>query len=385
MPNRPLGFKILVICSLLLPLAACQRQQTNTPANKTWTVLIGSVAPLSGPQSHLGLDSDRGAQLAIEAANAKSLTLHGHLLHFELISKDDAADPRTATIVAQQLVDDQVNGIVGHMNSGTTIPASHIYHEAQIVQISPSATNPKYTHQGFNTAFRLMANDYQQGRILGQFAMNQLNAHTIAVIDDSTAYGQGLANEFIRSLDRQRTTLIAQEHTDDHSTDFSALLTRLKNRHPDLIFYGGMDAQSGPLVHQMQSLEIPAKFLTGDGGCTPEFAQLASDSANNTYCSSPGLPLENMPKGPSFQTTFEKRFGPIQDYAPYSYDAVNILIQAMWAAQSLEPTVYLKFLQSMHYQGVTANISFDEHGDLKDGLISLYRWQNGKRQFIHSY
>ncbi|NDU80183.1 MAG: branched-chain amino acid ABC transporter substrate-binding protein [Ferrovum sp.] len=384
MPNQPQGISILILWGLLT-LTACQRQQDNTPSSKTWTVLIGSATPLSGPQAHLGLDSERGAQLAIEAANAQHLTIQGHLLHFELISKDDAADPRTATIVAQQLVDDQVNGIVGHMNSGTTIPASHIYHEAQIVQISPSATNPKYTHQGFNTAFRLMANDYQQGRVLSQFAMNQLNAHAIAVIDDSTAYGQGLANEFIRALDSKRTTLIAQEHADDHSTDFTALLTRLKSRHPDLIFYGGMDAQSGPLVHQMRRLEIPALFLTGDGGCTPEFAQLASDSANNTYCSSPGLPLENMPKGPSFQATFEKRFGPIQDYAPYSYDAVSILIRAMITAQSLEPTVYLKVLQSIHYEGVTANIRFDTYGDLKDGSISLYQWQNGKKQFVVRY
>ena len=369
----------------LLTLSACHSKHDNTPSNKTWTVLIGSVAPLSGPQAHLGLDSDRGAQLAIEAANTQHLTIQGHLLHFELISKDDAADPRTATIVAQQLVDDQVNGIVGHMNSGTTIPASHIYHEAQIVQISPSATNPKYTHQGFNTAFRLMANDYQQGRVLGQFAMNQLKAHSIAVIDDSTAYGQGLANEFIRALDSQRTTVITQEHADDHSTDFTAILTRLKSRHPDLIFYGGMDAQSGPLVHQMHQLEIPANFLTGDGGCTPEFAQLASDSANSTYCSSPGLPLEDMPKGSVFKKTFEQRFGPIQDYAPYSYDAVGILIQAMVTAQSLESTVYLKILQNIHYDGVTATIHFDEHGDLEGGIISIYQWQNGTKQFVARY
>lgn len=374
--------KALVLCALTLPLlAACNHRssQASVPADAL-VVKIGSAAPLTGPQSHLGHDNENGARLAVEDANAQNITLGGKKVHFELVSEDDAADPRTSTVVAQKFADSKVNGVVGHLNSGTTIPASRIYADAGIPQVSPSATNPKYTHQGFKTAFRVMANDEQQGRVLGQFAVNQLKAKTVAVIDDATAYGQGLADEFEKAAKAAGAKVLAREHTDDHSTDFSAILIRVKGMHPDLVFYGGMDAQSGPMIKQIKTLKLGSLFLTGDGGCSAEFAKLGGDAAEGTYCSLPGVPLEKMPKGADFKQRFAAKYGTIQDYAPYAYDAVGVMVAAMKAADSAEPAKYLPELSKLHYAGVTySDIAFDGNGDLKGAQVTVYQWKKGEK------
>ncbi len=345
----------------------------------TVVVRIGSVAPLTGPQSHLGKDNENGARLAIEEANRQNLMLGGHPAYFELESEDDAADPRTATVVAQRLADDGINGVVGHLNSGTTIPASRVYADEGIPQVSPSATNPKYTHQGFETAFRVMANDEQQGHALGYFTEATLRAHRVAIIDDATAYGQGLADEFARVVRQLGGQVVSREHTDDHSTDFLAILTRIKAESPDLLFFGGMDAQGGPLLKQMRGLRVPALFLTGDGGCSREFYRLAGIAAEDSYCSLPGVPLDRMSAGREFRRRFNARFGEIEDYAPYSYDAVNVMIAAMRQADSPLPSRYLPVLKHIHYTGVTSVISFDERGDLANAQVTLYRWHKGER------
>ena len=239
------------------------------------TVLLGHVAPLTGPQAHLGKDNENSARMAIEDLNAKGMEIGGAKVKFELVPEDDQADPKQGTIVAQKLVDAKVNGVIGHLNSGTTIPASKIYFDAGIPQISGSATNPKYTQQGFATAFRVMANDVQQGKVLGQYAAKQMAAKTVAIIDDRSAYGQGLADEFEKAVVAAGGKVVAREFTNDKATDFAAILTKIKSKKADVIFYGGMDAQGGPMVKQMKSLGLKAKFLTGDGGCTPEFIKLA--------------------------------------------------------------------------------------------------------------
>lgn len=373
---------LLLALSLPALLSACNRSSApaaNVDSN-TLVVKIGSAAPLTGPQSHLGKDNENGARLAVEDANAQNLTLGGKKIHFELVGEDDAADPKTGTVVAQKFADSKVNGVVGHLNSGTTIPASRIYAEAGIPQVSPSATNPKYTHQGFKTAFRVMANDEQQGKVLGQFAAKELKAKTVAIIDDATAYGQGLADEFEKAAKAAGAKIVGREHTDDHSTDFSAILIRIKSAHPDLIFYGGMDSQSGPMIKQIKTLKITSAFLTGDGGCSSEFAKLAAEAAEGSYCSLPGVPLEKMPKGADFKQRFNAKYGTIQDYAPYAYDAVGVMVAAMKAADSAEPAKYLPELAKIHYAGVTSSdVTFDENGDLKGGLVTVYQWKKGER------
>ncbi len=347
-------------------------------------VKLGHVAPMTGPQAHLGKDNENGAVLAIEELNAKGLEIGGAKVKFELIAEDDQADPKQGAIVAQKLVDAGVNGVIGHLNSGTTIPASKLYADAGIPQISGSATNPKYTQQGFKTAFRVMANDVQQGKILGEFAAKQ-GAKRVAVVDDRTAYGQGLADEFRKAAKAAGLEVVANEYTNDKATDFKAILTKIKSTNADMVFYGGMDAQGGPMLKQMRELGIKAGFLGGDGVCTPEFMKLGGPATEGEFCSLPGMPLEKLAKGPEFRERYTKKFNaPIQLYAPYVYDAVIVMADAMKRANSVVPAQYLPEVGKTQYDGVTAHIEFDAVGDLKGGAISIYRYQGGKLDYVET-
>lgn len=347
------------------------------PPKPEITIKIGAVAPLTGPQAHLGKDNENGTRLAVDEINAAGLEIGGNKVKIELLAEDDQANPQNGTVVAQKLVDAKVVGVIGHLNSGTSIPASKIYSDAGIPQISPSATAVAYTAQGYKTAFRVMANDGQQGKVLGEYATKQLAAKKIAIIDDRTAYGQGLADEFEKSAKASGADIVTRQFTTDKSTDFRAILTAIKGKKPELIFFGGMDAQGGPMFKQVKSLGIKAKFLTGDGGYTPEFIKLAGD-AEGAYASLPGVPLEKMPGGSAFGQKFTAKYGQIQLYAPYCYDAVNVMIAAMKKAGSTEPAKYLPELAKITHEGVTSKISFDEKGDLKGGAITLYQVKEGK-------
>ncbi len=352
------------------------------PAAKPEVVVkIGHVAPLTGPQAHLGKDNENAARMAIDELNAKGLEIGGAKIKLELVPEDDQADPKQGTIVAQKLVDAKVNGVVGHLNSGTTIPASKLYFDAGIPQVSGSATNPKYTQQGFATAFRVMANDVQQGKVLGEYAAKQMAGKTVAIIDDRTAYGQGLADEFEKGAIAAGAKIATREFTNDKATDFAAILTKIKSKKADVIFYGGMDAQGGPMTKQMKSLGIKAKFLTGDGGCTPEYIKLAGEASEGQYCSLPGVPLDQMPGGKAFNDAFSAKYGQIQLYAPYVYDAVMVMVDSMKRANSVEAAKYLPEIGKTDFQGVTAKIQFDEKGDLKGGAISLYQVKDGKWEY----
>ena len=339
---------------------------------------------MTGPQAHLGKDNESGARLAIEELNAQGLEIGGAKVTFELLGEDDQADPKQGSIVAQKLVDAKVAGVIGHLNSGTTIPASKLYSDAGIPQISGSATNPKYTQQGFKTAFRVMANDVQQGKALGEFAAKQ-GVKTVAIVDDRTAYGQGLADEFKKAAEAAGIKVVATEYTNDKATDFKAILTKIKSKKPDLVFYGGMDAQGGPMAKQMKELGIKARFLGGDGVCTPEFMKLGGEATEGNFCSLPGMPLEKLAKGPEFKDKFNKKFGTeIQLYAPYVYDAVMVMADSMKRANSVEPATYLAEVGKSNYDGVTARIGFDEFGDLKGGAISVYRYKAGQLEYVET-
>ena len=360
------------------PAAAAPAAPAPTPEI---TVKLGHVAPLTGPQAHLGKDNENAARMAIDELNAKAIEIGGAKVKFELVPEDDQADPKQGTIVAQKLVDAKVAGVVGHLNSGTTIPASKIYFDAGIPQISPSATNPKYTQQGFATTFRVMANDVQQGKVLGEYAAKQLAAKTVAIIDDRTAYGQGLADEFEKAAVAAGAKITTREFTNDKATDFAAILTKIKSKKVDLIFFGGMDAQGGPMVKQMKSLGVKAKFLTGDGSFTPEFIKLAGAASEGQYASLPGVPLDQMPGGKAFGDAFTSKYGPIQLYAPYVYDAVMVMADSMKRANSVDAAKYLPEIGKTDYQGVSAKIQFDDKGDLKGGAISLYQVKDGKWEY----
>ena len=367
-----------------MALAACGKNEApaaNSATADELVVKIGASAPLTGPQAHIGKDNENGTRMAIEDANAKGLMIGGKKARFELLSEDDQADPKTATIVAQKLVDDKVNGVIGHLNSGTTIPASRIYSDNGIPQISPSATAVAYTAQGFKTAFRVMANDGQQGKVLGEFAAKNLGGKKIAVIDDRTAYGQGLADEFVKSAQANGAQIVAHEYTTDKAVDFTSVLTLIKGKQPDLMFFGGMDPQGAPMLKQLRALGLKAKFMMGDGGYTPKLIENAGAAAEGAYASLPGVPLVQMPGGKDFSQRYEAKYKqPIELYAPYCYDAVNVMIAAMQKAGSAEPAKYLPELAKVEYDGVTAKIAFDEKGDIKGGAITLYQVQQGKWQ-----
>lgn len=350
-------------------------------------VKIGHVGPVSGAIAHLGKDNEWGARLAIEELNAKGVSINGKKVKLELVAEDDAADPKQGTAAAQKLVDAKVSGVVGHLNSGTTIPASKIYSDAGIPQISPSSTNPKYTRQGYKTAFRVVADDVHLGGTLGRYAVNELKGKSIAVIDDRTAYGQGVAEEFEKAVKAAGGNLVGHEFTTDKATDFMPILTTLKGKKPDIIFFGGMDAVGGPMMKQMKSLGIKAKFMGGDGICTNEMIKLAGDAMadGQVVCAEAGGVDGALKKGmDEFGVKFKKRFNDdVKLYSPYVYDAVFVMVDAMQRAKSSEPGKYLPELaKTTGFKGVTGTISFDAKGDIKNGALTLYTFKAGKRDQI---
>ena len=350
-------------------------------------VKIGHVGPTSGSIAHLGKDNENGARMAIEELNAKGVVIGGKKVKLELLAEDDAGDPKQGTAAAQKLVDSKVQGVIGHLNSGTSIPASKIYSDAGIPQISPSATNPKFTRQGYKTTFRVVADDVHLGGTLGRYAVKDLKGKSIAVIDNRTAYGQGVADEFEKGVKAAGGTVVGREFTSDKATDFTAILTSLKAKKPDIVFYGGMDAEAGPIMRQMKQLGIYAKFMGGDGICSSELPKLAAGAMadGQVVCAEAGG-VEGVAKKSmdDFNVAFKKKFNAdVQVYAPYVYDAVNVMVAAMVKAGSSEPAKYLPVLaQTAGYKGVTGTIAFDDKGDIKNGALTLYTYKNGKRDQI---
>jgi branched-chain amino acid transport system substrate-binding protein len=347
-------------------------------------VRLGHVGPTSGSIAHLGKDNENGARLAVEELNAKGISIGGKKIKFELLAEDDAADPKQGTAAAQKLVDSKVVGVIGHLNSGTSIPASKIYSDAGIPQISPSATNPRYTRQGYKTTFRVVADDVHLGGTLGKYAVNQLKGKSIAVVDDRTAYGQGVADEFEKGVKAAGGKVVGREFTNDKATDFTAILTSLKAKKPDVVFFGGMDAVAGPMLRQMKQLGISAKFMGGDGICTGELPKLAAGSMGDgqVVCAEAGgVEGEAKKSMEDFGKKFKAKFNAdVQLYAPYVYDAVNVMVAAMQKANSTEPAKFLPVLAATEgYKGVTGTIAFDQKGDIKNGALTLYTYKAGKR------
>ena len=372
------------LISRLIPLAgAIALTIAGAAYAQEQVVKIGHVGPITGPNAHLGKDNENGARMAIEELNAKGLTIDGKKIKFELQAEDDASDPKQANAAATKLVDAKVAAVIGHLNSGTTIPASKIYSDAGIPQISPSATNPKYTQQGFKTAFRVVANDAQLGSVLGKYAAVTLKGKNIAVIDDRTAYGQGVADEFSKGAKAAGAKIVATQYTTDKSTDFNAILTSIKAKKPDILFFGGMDAVGGPMLRQMKQLGLDSKFMGGDGVCTGSLASLAGDGLRDdqVVCAEAGGVSEAGKKGmDDFRAAYKKRFGIDVVYnAAYAYDATMTVADAMQKAKSVDPKKYLPELAKISHPGVTGLIAFDDKGDIKNGSLTLYTYKGGVR------
>lgn len=388
----------LAVIAAAVALAACGKKDDAPAAGATsgaapaasgagLVVKIGHVGPTSGAIAHLGKDNENGARMAVDELNAAGIKIGDKVAKFELLAEDDAADPKQGTAAAQKLIDAKVNGVVGHLNSGTTIPASSLYSQAGLPQISPSATNPKYTRQGFKTTFRVVADDVHLGSTLGRYAIETLKAKNVAVIDDRTAYGQGVADEFEKAVAAAGGKVVGREFTNDKATDFNAILTTLKGKKPDVVFFGGMDAVAGPMLKQMKQLGVKAKFMGGDGICSSELPKLAGDGLGDeqVYCAEAGgVEGEEKVGMEKFRTDFKAKFGTdVQVYAPYVYDAVKVMVDAMVRAGSADPEKYLPALAATNgYKGVTGTIAFDEKGDIKNGALTLFTYKGGAREAL---
>ncbi|MCC2596731.1 branched-chain amino acid ABC transporter substrate-binding protein [Pusillimonas sp. MFBS29] len=373
------GFKLLGATAAVMASFAFVPAQA---ADNT-VVKLGFAAPLTGPQSHYGEDMKNGLTLALEEANKQNIQLDGKPAKFELVTRDDQADPRTAVQVAQQIVDEEVQGVLGHFNSGTTIPASRVYNDAGLPQIA-MATSPEYTQQGYDTTFRMMTSDTQQGAAAGEFIVKDLGAKNIALIDDRTAYGQGLADQVAKAVEANGGKVIAREYTTDKANDFTAILTNIKSKSPDAIFFGGLDAQSGPMRRQMVTLGIKAPLVSGEMTRSETFLKLAGDAADGTYASLAGVPLKQMAAGEKFAADYKARFNVDPGvYAPYAYDGAWNMITAMKEAGSAQPEKYLGKLAGLQRTGATSqNIAYDKNGDLKEISVTIYEVKNGKWEMV---
>lgn len=352
-------------------------------AQAVQVVKIGHVAPISGSQAHYGRDNENGALMAVEDINATNPVIGGKKIRFVLQAEDDAADPKQGAAVAQKLCDAKVAGVVGHLNSGTTIPASKIYNDCGIPHVTGAATNPNLTKPGYKTTYRIIANDLALGAGLAFYAADSLKLKNIAVIDDRTAYGQGVAEVFTRTVKGKGVNVVSEQFTTDKATDFMAILTAIKATKPDAIFYGGMDAQAGPMLRQIEQLGMgDVKFFGGDGICTTEIVKLAgtAKTINNVVCAEGAASLQKMPGGEAWKKRYDAKYpGQYQIYSPYTYDATFVLVDAMKRANSVDPKVYTAKLTETNMTGVTAKIAFDSTGEIKNPAMTLYVYKDGKK------
>src|SRR3954452_21410723 len=357
-----------------LAVAGCGKQEapksdakeSAAPAAAAATeVKIASVAPLTLKTPHLCKDNENGVRLALDEANEAKVKIGGQEGKFVLGSEDDQGDPKVGTTVAQKLVEAKVAGIVGHLNSGVTIPALVIYNQAGIPMISGSATNPEVTERGFKVTFRTVGRDDQQGPAIASYLAANNKPKLVAVIDDATAYGQGIADEVEKTLKAANIKVLPREKGTDSQTDWKAVLTKLRGRNPDAVFYGGMDQTGGPLLKQGRELGMKAVFSFGDGACTDKMKELAGEAAEGLLCSQAGIPPQAADK--KFLEAYKKKFNsyPIL-YSPFTYDATNLLIAAMKKADSSDPKKYLPELQKISFAGSKGTISFDDQGDRKE-------------------
>jgi len=372
--NRPTQLALAV--AIALGVAACGQKEepkkAEAPAAPAGvTVTIAHAGPLTGSIAHLGKDDENGVALAVQHANDKKLTLGGKPVTFKMVSEDDQADPKVGTTVAQKLVDAKVAAVVGHLNSGVTIPASEIYSKAGIPVISGSATNPTLTERGLKGVYRTVGRDDQQGPAIAAYIAGELKGKKVALVDDKTAYGEGLANEVEKALKAAKVTIVTRERTTDKETDFKAVLTKIKGKNPDVVFHGGMDATGGPMLKQARELGIKAVFAFGDGACTDEMAKLAGASAEGFACSQAGLPAVAASK--DFQDAFKAKFGEIKQYAPYFYDGAMAIVEAMKKADSVDPAVFVPKMAEVSFQGATGKVEFDAKGDRKDAEMTIFR------------
>ncbi|WP_432422273.1 branched-chain amino acid ABC transporter substrate-binding protein [Robbsia betulipollinis] len=371
--------------------AAVAASGTGTGTAAVRTVRIGHAGPLSGAEAHLGQDSENAARLAVEEINARGLSIDGQAITLELDAQDDGGDPRKGVTVARKLVADQVVGVIGDLASAVSIPASQVYGAAGVTQLSSSSTDPAFTGQGYKTSYRMVANDTQQGTALAALAIESLHAKTLAVVDDGTPYGKHLAAAFLQAVRAHAGGAnlrdVARESenpgmrgAEPRGADLKAILKRLKARAPNVVLFAGMDVAGGAFVRQMAASGLHATVLGGDGLCSEKGAALAGAAVDNLICAQVGPALSSMDQGAAFAQRYAARFHiPVQAYAPFAYDAVYVLVDAMKRANAVDPAKILAAMPSTDYTGLTGPIAFTARGELKQAAVTLYQFKDQKR------
>jgi len=354
------------------------------------TIKIGIGAPLTQGAVALGQGMKRGALLAIKQANegeeAKALGIT-----FEGTDGDDQGDPKTGVTVANTFASDaNLVGVMGHLNSGVSIPASKVYNENKIVQISPASTNPQLTLQGFTNVFRVCTIDSVQGPIGADYAFDKFGFKSVVVIDDSTPYGEGLAAEFAKEFQAKGGKVLFSEKTSDKDSDFNALVTKIKDANPDLIYYGGIYNAGALLAKQSSDAGVKAPLMGGDGLYDAEYIKLAgAEAAEGDYCTSVGLPIDKLPNGQAFIDAYKAEYpnDEIAAYDAYAYDATNLIINAVLkvakeqgADKVTSPAgrdAIIAAVAATSTDGVTGAIAFDQNGDTTNKAITGYQVKSG--------
>ena len=342
-------------------------------------VTIGLSGPLTGNQAGSGKDNENGAKLAIQDINKKPLVVNGHKVLLKLDSEDDQGDPKVGVQIAQKLIDNGSIAVLGPNNSGVAIPASRIYNSAGVA-ILPVASNPSLTSQGYNNIFRIGASDAQLGGSMADFAKNVLKVKRVAVIDDRSAYGEGIADEFLREAKQIGLTVVGQDYTNSNAVDFKAILSTLKAKSPEAIFYGGYTAQAGPMIKQMHQIALDAKLLGGDGICSMEMAQLSGDLSSNVYCAQGGSALDKTPTGSAFIKRYKAEYHTdMLVYAANFYDGTMMIAKAMQATGTTTDRLKIrKYLANMKYDGIAGHYAFDAHGNLEGAPTTVYTFRNAQ-------
>ena len=360
---------------------------TSFTAEAQEVVKIGFTGPLSGGQAAYGTDNRDGLLLAVKEINAKGgVQVGAKKVKFEVDAHDDAADPRQGVAVAQVMADAKVRYVVGPYNSGVAIPAARVYNEAGMLLLTV-ASNPKVTELGYPRLFRVGVNDAQVGVAMAVYAAKEMKAKNVAVIDDRTAYGQGLVQEFMAEAKRQGLNVVKQEFTTDKATDFTSILTSIRSAKPDAVFFGGYSSQGGPMLRQMVSLGIPAKLLGGDGICTTETSRLSGNVADGkVFCTQAGVILGKADAGRAFAAKYKAAYqrDPLT-YAVSFYDAAMLLADAMQKTGSTDPGKLAEQLAKGSYQGVAGEYSFTDKHDLKSSPVSVYGFKDGQPQALSSF
>ncbi len=349
-------------------------------------VKIGHSGPLSGANAFAGKDNENGVRLAVEELNAQKLVVGNKTLKFELHSEDDQCDAKTGVNAAQKLVDDGVKFVMGPYCSGVAIPASRVYSDAGAM-MSTVGTNPKVTQGGYKNLFRIIASDTQIGASMATYAANVLKVKQVGVIDDRTAFGQGVADEFIKEAKKLGLTVVGHEFTTDKSVDFLAILTSLKAKKPEAIFFGGYAPQAAPMARQMKQLGINAKMLGGDTLCSPEMGKLGGEAVNDTvFCAQGGSILEKAVGGPAFKAKFKKRFNLEADaYAASFYDQTLFIGASMKKANSLDTNKVGAEMYKTSYKGVAGTYTYDDKGNMTQAPITVFTFKNAVPTPLASY